>query len=210
MPNASLGGGNLIVQILSNLNGFRWADNESDSMLSCKKKNKHLSQRACWQGICWKKITQNQIDYVTSETLHSLNSMHPSVLYIRWLNEMQQLLVCCFVSMMILNNGHHQTRKFTIIIYPYHLKTWTKYLQDSAPRAFVRAVRSGSDLKLDKRGSKPLASMTNCWLVGLFWTTVVTTSAAFARIPALEFLRYLITGTNPPTACRSRTRAKIK
>ena len=137
-------------------------------MLSCKKRTNILVKEHVGKAFAEKNIAQNQINYVTSETLHSLNSMHPSVLYIRWLNEMQQLLVCCFVSMMILNNGHHQTRKFTIIIYPYHLKTWTKYLQDSAPRAFVRAVRSGSDLKLDKRGSKPLASMTNCWLVGLF------------------------------------------
>jgi hypothetical protein len=68
----------------------------------------------------------------------------------------------------------------------------------------MRAVRSGSVLKLDRRGSKPLTSMTNCWLVGLLWTTVVTTSAALARIRALEFLRYLMTGTDPPTECKSR------
>jgi hypothetical protein len=84
-----------------------------------------------------------------------------------------------------------------------HLNKNRKCLQDSAPRAFMRAVRSGSDVKLDTRGSKPLASMTSCWLVGLFWTTVVTTSAALARMRALEFLRYLITGTKPPTECRS-------
>uniref|UniRef100_A0A0A9GD80 Uncharacterized protein n=1 Tax=Arundo donax TaxID=35708 RepID=A0A0A9GD80_ARUDO len=36
-------------------------------------------------------------------TLHSLNSMHLAALYIRWLNEMQQLLVCCSVSRKIVH-----------------------------------------------------------------------------------------------------------
>lgn len=63
------------------------------------------------------------------------------------------------------------------------------YSQDIAPSDFVRTVSSGSEVKFDRRGSNPLASITSCWLLGLFCTMVVTTSAAFARMPALEFFK---------------------
>jgi hypothetical protein len=62
-------------------------------------------------------------------------------------------------------------------------------LQDIAPRALVRAFMLGSDLKFVNSGSSPLDSMTSCWLFGLFCTTVLTTSAAFARMPACEFFK---------------------
>ena len=78
---------------------------------------------------------------------------------------------------------------FAIYEMQKHEKKRKNDLQDIAPRAFVRALVLGSDLKFVNSGSSPLDSMTSCWLFGLFWTTVLTTSAAFARMPACEFFR---------------------
>ena len=57
------------------------------------------------------------------------------------------------------------------------------------PSALVQTVTSGFEVKLEIRGSKPFASMTSCWLWGLVWTMVVTTSTAFAQIFEWEFFR---------------------
>lgn len=77
------------------------------------------------------------------------------------------------------------------------------HLQDIAPRALVRAMTSGSEVKFKRSDSKPFNSITSCWLRGLFWTIVVTTSAALARIFAWEFLRYPRRGCSPPIEWRS-------